>query len=244
MTRLVLARHGESEWNARELLTGWGDPPLTRRGKAQAAAAGRRLLVEGGRIDVVYTSLLARARETAQIMLGACGAHGTATRTDWRLNERHLGALEGLSKQEVRARFGNAARRRWRDDADHAPPALDTLDPRHPRADTRYRDVPDADLPNGEDRVAAFRRVIAAWHDAVLPDLLSGRRVLVVAHQGPLAAISQHLGLLGGTKMANADLLVVDLKAPGSCCRPARETTRRATVRGFVPLDGGEGASR
>ncbi len=218
MSALVLVRHAESQWNARGLLTGWGDPPLTRRGRAQAAAAGRHLAAGGAGFDVVHTSALSRAQESAALICAATGGTDLTIHSDWRLNERHLGALEGLSKAEVSQLFGNPARRRWRDDPRALPPPLDPGDPRHPRRDPRYACLADRQLPNGEDADAAGRRALAAWHDAIVADLRAGRRVLVVAHQGPLGALAGHLGSRGGTRMANAEVLIVDLALAPACC--------------------------
>lgn len=218
MTVLVLARHGESTWGRRGLFTGWSDPPLSAAGERQARAAGTTLTARAGDIDRVYTSVLARATRTAALLAGADGRE-SVIETDWRLNERHLGMLEGLSKADVVATWGNAARRAWRDDAEARPPCLDPDSPRHPRHDPRYRHVPAARLTGGERGVEMAMRVLEIWHERVFPDLLAGATVMVVAHLGPLRVIAGHLGHRAGGERAhwpNAAPLVLPL--PGRAC--------------------------
>lgn len=193
MTGVVLARHGESEWNARQILTGWSDPPLSRRGEDQARGGGARLAAHGVTIHRVYTSSLGRAGQTASIMLAAARAGPLTVEVDWRLNERHLGRLEGMTKAEVTAAWGNERRKRWRDDAFAVPPALDPADSRHPRHDRRYRDVPADRLPGSERWCDTARRVLEFWHERIVPQVRAGQRVMVVSHQGPLRILAHHL---------------------------------------------------
>ncbi len=222
MTLLVLARHAESDWSAAGRLTGWSDPPLSIRGERRAYEAGGDLAALGVAIDRVYTSLLRRATQTASITLAAAGARPAAV-ADWRLNERHLGRLEGLTKAEVIANWGNERRRQWRDDALSRPPPLGVGDPSHPRRDPRYRHVPADQLPDGEPRRDADLRVLAFFHERVVPDLGAGRTVLLVAHLGPLRALAHHLGCLppGGSPLAawpHAELRHCQVAA-GACCQ-------------------------
>jgi 2,3-bisphosphoglycerate-dependent phosphoglycerate mutase len=193
MTALILVRHGESEWNARGLLSGWGDPALTARGRAQARHAGRTIAAAGLHVDIAHTSLLTRAQLTAALALQASDNADVDVHTHWRLNERHLGALEGLDKAGVVERWGNSQRRRWRDDPTATPPPLDPGDPRHPQHQRRYQHVPTGDLPAAERRSDLTRRVLAEWHETITADLRAGRNVLVVAHLGTLRAIIAHL---------------------------------------------------
>lgn len=194
MTVLVLTRHAESEWGARQLFTGWSDPPLSHQGAVQARVAGTRLAVSGTAIDLVYTSVLRRATQTASIMMGAAGMPSVPVVAEWRLNERHLGRLEGLTKAEVAATWGNEWRKRWRDDDLSRPPSLDPDDPSHPRHHPRYQHVATERLPGSERRCDTARRVLDFWHERVVADLMAGRNVLVVGHLGPLQILAGHLG--------------------------------------------------
>lgn len=195
VTTLVLSRHGESEWNARRMLTGWSDPPLSARGEQQARLAGARLAARRVVVDRVYTSALSRATQTARIMMAAAGARSVPVAADWRLNERHLGRLEGLTKAEVAAMWGNERRKEWRDDHLSRPPSLDPEDPDHPRHDPRYRHVPAARLPGAERGCDTAARVLEFWYERVIPDVLLGRSVLVVGHLGPLRVLADRLPL-------------------------------------------------
>ncbi len=192
MSVVVLVRHGESLWNRRQLLTGWSDPPLSSEGRGQAGRAGARLGAEHVVVDRVYTSLLTRSMATASILLAAAGGRSVPVVADWRLNERHLGRLEGLTKAEVAETWGNEWRKRWRDDERAMPPPLDVDDPRHPRHDPRYRHVPVTQLPGGERRHDLAGRVLAFWHERVVPDVEARRNVLVVGHLGPLRVLARH----------------------------------------------------
>jgi 2,3-bisphosphoglycerate-dependent phosphoglycerate mutase len=220
VTTLILVRHGQSQWNARSLFTGWGDPPLTDRGRRQAQESGRQLAsrVDGdNRVDpleVVHTSQLARARETAAILLASAGMGDVPVRHDWRLNERHLGQLQGLTKRQVVERWSNRDRKRWRDDPSARPPALPRADPRHPIHDPHYRGVPCAQLPGAECACDTEWRVLAYWQHAVLPDLRAGRCVMVVSHLGPIRSILRHLscqpaGPAEWTPVGHSELLVL-----------------------------------
>ena len=225
---LVLVRHGESTWNAAGLLTGWGDPPLTARGRAQARQAGGRLAAGGAVVDVVHTSALRRARQTAGLLLAAAGQPQVPVRADWRWNERHWGALEGLTKADVVARWGNERRRRWRDDPAAVPPPLDAADPRHPALDPRYRRVAPGLLPAGESLQCAAHRVLGAWHELAVRDLDAGRTVVLVGHQAVLTAVAAHVSgaplvETGGARpWAHCALVRVDDRGRPRCCvRPA-----------------------
>jgi 2,3-bisphosphoglycerate-dependent phosphoglycerate mutase len=190
---LVLVRHGESEWNARGLATGWADVALTARGRRQAAAAGRQLASEGQEVDIAFTSVLVRARETTEHLLDAWGHKTIPVLELWRLNERHLGQLQGLEKQAIKARWGNAARHRWRSELEALPPPLARDDPRHPRNDPRFGTLPQELLP-GSERIADLRRrVLGVWRTELAPTLAGGRRVVVVAHRDSLRVLIAEL---------------------------------------------------
>ncbi len=193
MSIVVLCRHGETEWNTQKRFTGWSDPPLSDLGRQQALRAGRDLAERGISVDRVYTSVLVRAVETAAIMLATRGDHHVPRISDWRLNERHFGRLEGMTKVEVSKTWDRASRTMWRDDELAIPPPLRTEEPAHPLHDPRYSHVPSVLLPGSESRDQTARRVLEFWHECVIPDLEVGKCVMVVAHLGPLRIVAGHL---------------------------------------------------
>ena len=214
-TELVLV-HGESEWNASGLATGWADAPLTARGREQAAATGRWLAERGSPPDAVYTSLLARARETAERLVGAWGVRPPVVGL-WRLNERHLGALQGLDKQTIKQRWGNAQRQRWRSDFSALPPPLHADDPRHPRHDRRYRHVHPHILPAAERIEDLRRQVLACWNQTILPDLRAGRSVTVVAHRDSLRVLIAELDGTADSDFASIQVRPAEPVIYGTC---------------------------
>jgi 2,3-bisphosphoglycerate-dependent phosphoglycerate mutase len=195
---LVLLRHGESEWNAKNLFTGWVDVGLTQKGKAEAEAAGRLMAaVEDLDLRILHTSVLVRAIATAELALQAAGRSWLPVRRHWRLNERHYGALQGLGKKETAAKHGEAQVQLWRRSYDVPPPPLADGDPGLPVRDPRYRDVPPGDLPVTECLADVVRRAVPYWEDAIVPDLLAegprGGAVLVVAHGNSIRALRKHI---------------------------------------------------
>ncbi len=190
---LVLLRHGESEWNRENRFTGWTDVPLSETGLAEAAEAGRTLAAEGIRPDVLHTSLLTRAIQTAHHALLALDRPWIPVRRHWRLNERHYGALQGLDKKETAREHGEEQVFQWRRSYDVPPPPLAPDDPRHPRHDVRYAELPPDLLPASECLADVVGRMLPYWHDAIVPDLRAGRCVLVVAHGNSLRALVKHL---------------------------------------------------
>jgi len=190
---LVLLRHGESEWNAKNVFTGWVDVGLTAKGAAEAQRGGE-LLVEADLLpDVVHTSLQRRAIRTAEIALEVAGRQWLPVRRSWRLNERHYGALQGKDKKQTRAEFGEEQFMLWRRSYDVPPPPLELDDPQHPRFDPRYaRLAPDV-LPASECLKDVLLRMLPYWHDAIVADLRAERCVLVAAHGNSLRALVKHL---------------------------------------------------
>ncbi|HEY1635438.1 MAG TPA: phosphoglyceromutase [Acidimicrobiales bacterium] len=194
MSTLVLLRHGQSTWNEQNLFTGWIDVDLTERGEAEARAAGRLMAAEAGLdVDVLHTSVQTRAIRTANLALEEMGRLWLPVRRHWRLNERHYGDLQGLNKKETAARYGAEQVKAWRRGYATPPPPLDPDDENHPRHDPRYRDLPPDVLPATECLRDVVDRLLPYWHDAIVPDLRSGRRVLVVAHGNSLRALVKHL---------------------------------------------------
>jgi 2,3-bisphosphoglycerate-dependent phosphoglycerate mutase len=193
-SRLVLIRHGESEWNVTGLATGWADVSLTARGREQARMAGLRLAADGTHADVVFTSTLRRAQQTAACLLDVCKSLAEPpVIACWQLNERHVGQLQGLDKEAIRHRWGNTQRRRWRSELDALPPPLHRDDPRHPRHDARFDEVPRALVPGAETIADLRRRVLACWRDSIVPRLRAGSRVMVVAHRDSLRVLIAEL---------------------------------------------------
>ncbi|HET8598343.1 MAG TPA: 2,3-diphosphoglycerate-dependent phosphoglycerate mutase [Castellaniella sp.] len=193
MHKLVLMRHGESQWNLENRFTGWTDVDLTDTGRAQARQAGELLRSQGYEFDLAFASVLKRAIRTLWIALDAMDAMHTPIGLNWRLNERHYGALQGLNKAETAAKYGEAQVLQWRRAYDIAPEPLAEDDPRHPRLDARYRRVPADQLPATECLRDTVARVVPFWNDSIAPAIRSGRRVLVSAHGNSLRALIKHL---------------------------------------------------
>ncbi len=222
---LVLIRHGESEWNARGLTTGWADVPLTARGREQARAAGRVLAANGVRIDVVYTSMLHRAQQTTAAMLGAWGREAPSVRSLHALNERHVGQLQGLTKHQIRERWGNAQRQRWRSDVDALPPPLDLDDPRHPRHHAQFRAIPAQRLPASERVSDLRRRVLTAWRTHIVSDLEAGLDVVIVAHRDSLRVLIAELEAIDPGRFADIEVAPATPRSYAVCGK-ARITPR------------------
>jgi 2,3-bisphosphoglycerate-dependent phosphoglycerate mutase len=191
--KLVMVRHGQSTWNLENLFTGWTDVDLTTQGCEEARRAGRELKREGIVPALVFTSLLKRAIRTQWLMLEELDLLWLPVERHWRLNERHYGALQGLNKAQTVERHGEAQVKIWRRSYDMAPPPVDADDPRHPRFDPRYREVPLADLPATESLKDTLARVRPYWEQRLAPELEAGRDVLLVAHGNSLRALVKML---------------------------------------------------
>jgi 2,3-bisphosphoglycerate-dependent phosphoglycerate mutase len=191
--QLVLLRHGESTWNLENRFTGWTDVDLTPKGIAEAHEAAR-LLSEGGfTFDVAYTSLLKRAIRTLWIVLDDMDLMWLPVVRDWRLNERHYGALQGLNKAETAAEYGEQQVLVWRRSYADPPPPLDPGDPRFPGRDRRYAGLPASELPLAESLADTVARFLPCWESTIAPDIRAGRRVLLAAHGNSLRALVKHL---------------------------------------------------
>jgi 2,3-bisphosphoglycerate-dependent phosphoglycerate mutase len=216
MSTLILIRHGESEWNAKGLFTGWVDAALSEVGRAEAARGGE-LLAEAGLVpDVVHTSVLNRAIQTANIALDVAGLAWLPVRRSWRLNERHYGALQGKNKAQVRQQYGDEQFMIWRRSYDVAPPPLADDDPLSQAADPRYARLPDELLPRTECLRDVLARMLPYWHDQIIPELAAGQTVLVVAHGNSLRALVKHLDDISAADIAELNIptgmpLVYDL---------------------------------
>lgn len=193
MHTLVLLRHGQSTWNAENRFTGWTDVGLTPLGEAEAQEAGRLLRAEGFAFDVAYTSLLKRAIKTLWIALEALDQMWIPVARDWRLNERHYGALQGLNKAETAAQHGEDQVKIWRRAYATPPPPLTRDDERWPGHDPRYADISPEALPLTECLQDTYERMMTLWQDTIAPDILAGERVLIVAHGNSLRALVKRL---------------------------------------------------
>ncbi len=193
MPRLVLLRHGQSTWNLENRFTGWEDVPLSEQGVAEAHEAAELLLGAGVEPEILHTSLLVRAIDTAQICLGDMKLAWLPVRRSWRLNERHYGALQGLNKSETAQKYGDEQVLIWRRSYATPPPDISPDDPRHPRHDRRYRSVPPEDLPGAESLKEVVARMLPYWESDIVPDLRSGACVMLAAHGNSLRALVKHL---------------------------------------------------
>ena len=190
---LVFIRHGFSEWNAKNLFTGWRDVNLTERGVEEAKAAGKKLLDANFEFDIAFTSVLTRAIKTCNIVLEESHQLWIPQVKNWRLNERHYGELQGLDKKATAEKYGDEQVHIWRRSYDTLPPLLDPKDPNSAHNDRRYANLPADVIPNGENLKVTLERVLPFWEDQIAPALLSGKRVLVVAHGNSLRALAKHI---------------------------------------------------
>ena len=203
---LVLLRHGESDWNAKNLFTGWVDVPLTEKGRGEAARGGEQLVEAGVLPDVVHTSLLRRAISTAHLALDAADRHWIPVRRSWRLNERHYGALQGKDKKQTLEQYGEEQFMLWRRSFDVPPPPLDDDAEFSQVGHPAYADVPDAELPRTECLKDVIARLLPYWESEVAADLRAGRTTLVAAHGNSLRAIVKHLDGIGDDEIAGLNI--------------------------------------
>jgi 2,3-bisphosphoglycerate-dependent phosphoglycerate mutase len=202
---LILLRHGESEWNAKNLFTGWVDVRLSATGEAEAARGGKLLADRGLLPDVVHTSLLRRAIHTSQLALDSCERHWIPVRRSWRLNERHYGALQGKDKKETLAQYGEEQFKLWRRSYDVPPPPIDANDTYSQAGDARYADL-GAAMPATECLKDVVARMIPYWEESIIPDLKANKRVLVTAHGNSLRALVKHLDGIGDADIAELNI--------------------------------------
>jgi len=191
--KLVLLRHGQSQWNLDNRFTGWVDVDLTEQGRQEAATAGRLMKEEGLQFDVAHTSVLKRAIHTLQGALAELGQDWLPVNKSWRLNERHYGGLQGLDKAETAAKHGEEQVKVWRRSYDIPPPPMELADPGHPIHDRRYAGLDRNALPATESLATTLDRVLPYWHDAIAPQLKDGKTVLVTAHGNSLRALYKYL---------------------------------------------------
>ena len=205
MFNLILLRHGESEWNAKNLFTGWVDVKLSAKGEEEAKRGGTLLKERGLLPDLVHTSLLRRAIQTANFALDACDRHWIPVRRSWRLNERHYGALQGKDKAQTLATYGEEQFKLWRRSYDVPPPAISDDDPFSQAQDSRYLDLGN-EMPKSECLKDVVARMLPYWESAIVPDLKAGATVLVAAHGNSLRALVKHLDGISDSEIAEINI--------------------------------------
>ena len=203
---LVLLRHGNSEWNSLNLFTGWVDVDLNDQGRTEAVNGGRLIKEAGLLPDVVHTSLLRRAINTANISLDVADRHWIPVSRSWRLNERHYGALQGKDKKATLEAYGEDQFMLWRRSFDVPPPVLADDDEYSQVGDPRYADIPDAEMPRTECLKDVIARMLPYWDSAIVPDLRAGRTTLVAAHGNSLRAIVKHLDGISDDDIASLNI--------------------------------------
>ncbi|QJY46291.1 phosphoglyceromutase [Pseudonocardia broussonetiae] len=228
MGTLVLLRHGQSVWNAENLFTGWVDVPLTETGEQEARRGGELLREAGLLPDVVHTSLLRRAISTAHLALDACDRHWIPVTRDWRLNERHYGALQGKDKKQTLAEFGEEQFMLWRRSYDTPPPEIEVGSEFDQSGDVRYAGAP---VPRTECLKDVVERFLPYWESAVVPDLRAGKTVLLAAHGNSLRALVKHLD-----GISDADIAALNIPT-GMPLRYDLDDDLRPTVAGGTYLD-------
>ena len=205
MFNLILLRHGESEWNAKNLFTGWVDVSLSAKGEQEARRGGELLKERGLLPDLVHTSVLRRAIATANLAFDACDRHWIPVRRSWRLNERHYGALQGKDKAQTLATYGEEQFKLWRRSYDVPPPAISDEDPYSQAQDARYSDLGN-EMPKSECLKDVVARMLPYWESAIVPDLRAGATVLVAAHGNSLRALVKHLDGISDSEIAELNI--------------------------------------
>ncbi|HEY0973832.1 MAG TPA: 2,3-diphosphoglycerate-dependent phosphoglycerate mutase [Solimonas sp.] len=207
MTRkLVLLRHGQSQWNLDNRFTGWVDVDITEAGRQEAIRAGQQMRDEGLQFDVAHTSVLKRAIRTLYTAIDVMDQMWLPVHKSWRLNERHYGALQGLDKAETTAKHGEAQVKVWRRSYDIPPPAMDINDPGHPAQDRRYAALDRQALPGTESLATTLERVLPYWHDHIAPQLKAGQTVLVTAHGNSLRALYKYLNQVPDNEIVDINI--------------------------------------
>lgn len=206
MYKLVLIRHGESTWNKENRFTGWTDVELSDKGRTEAKAAGELLKKEGFIFDIAYASVLKRALNTLWSVLQEMDLVWIPIEKDWRLNERHYGALQGLNKAETAAKYGDDQVLVWRRSYDIPPPPLEKSDERWPGHDPRYAGLAESELPLTECLKDTVARFLPLWHDKIAPTVKSGKRVIIAAHGNSLRALVKYLDNVSDEDIINLNI--------------------------------------
>jgi len=206
MVKIVLLRHGESQWNKENRFTGWTDVDLSDKGIREAVRAGVALKREGFVFDLAYTSVLKRAIRTLWLVMDEMDLMWLPVKNSWRLNERHYGALQGLNKSETAGKYGEDQVLIWRRSYDIPPPALETTDQRYPGNDIKYRDLSQSQLPLTESLKDTYRRCLPYWHKTIVPTIRSGKRIIISAHGNSLRALVKYLDRVGDDEIVGLNI--------------------------------------
>ena len=206
MAKLVFIRHGQSEWNLKNLFTGWVDVNLSEKGEQEAKEAGRKIKEAGIEFDQAYTSVLTRAIKTLHFALEESGQLWVPETKTWRLNERHYGALQGQNKAEAAEKFGEEQVHIWRRSYDVLPPLLSADDEGSAANDRRYANLDPRIIPGGENLKVTLERVIPFWEDHIAPDLLAGKNVIVAAHGNSLRALTKYIEQISDEDIMNVEM--------------------------------------
>ena len=213
MIKLVLVRHGQSEWNLENRFTGWTDVDLSEKGIKEAEEAGKALKEKGFEFDLAYTSVLKRAEKTLDLILEEMDKKDIEIKRSWRLNERHYGALQGLNKDETRAKYGAEQVLLWRRSTDVRPPELEVTDPRYPGNDPKYKELSEDELPKTENLIDTIKRVLVYWNSDIKHEIENGRKVIIVAHGNSLRALMKYLD-----NMTDEDVISLEVETGNPIC--------------------------
>ena len=213
MIKLVLVRHGQSQWNLENRFTGWTDVELSEQGVKEAKEAGKVLKEKGFEFDVAYTSVLKRANDTLNFILEELGEKDIPIKKSWRLNERHYGALQGLNKDETRQKYGAEQVLLWRRSTDVKPPELYEDDERYPGNDPKYSELPKEDLPKTENLIDTINRVMVYWNSDIKKDLQEGKRVIIAAHGNSLRGLIKYLD-----NMTDEEIIKLEIETGNPIC--------------------------
>lgn len=206
MIKLVLVRHGQSEWNLENKFTGWTDVNLSEKGIQEAKEAGEVLKKKGFKFDLAYTSVLKRAEDTLDYILHEMGEENIEIKRSWRLNERHYGALQGLNKDETREKYGAEQVLLWRRSTDVRPPELEITDPRYPGNDVKYKELTEEELPKTENLIDTIKRVLNYWNSDIEPELEKGKKIIIVAHGNSLRGLMKYLDDISDEDIINLEI--------------------------------------
>ncbi len=213
MIKLVLVRHGQSEWNLENRFTGWTDVELTEQGMKEAKEAGIALREQGFHFDLAYTSVLKRAEHTLDLILKEMGEENIEIKRNWRLNERHYGALQGLNKDETKEKYGAEQVLLWRRSTDVRPPELEVTDPRYPGNDPKYKDLTEDELPKTENLIDTIKRVTQYWNSDIEKSLKEGKNVIIVAHGNSLRGLMKYLD-----NISDEDIIKLEIQTGNPIC--------------------------
>ena len=213
MIKLVLVRHGQSMWNLENKFTGWTDVELSEQGIQEAKEAGKILKEKGFRFDLAFTSVLKRAEHTLDLILKEMGEENIEIKRNWRLNERHYGALQGLNKDETKEKYGAEQVLLWRRSTDVRPPELDVTDPRYPGNDPKYKDLTEDELPKTENLIDTIKRVTQYWNSDIEKSLKEGKNVIIVAHGNSLRGLMKYLD-----NISDEDIIKLEIQTGNPIC--------------------------